>query len=389
MIKKLSIIVLISSSLFSQSFDAFLNSAVQNSPYLKSSHLSISQAQVQGSMLTRYENPSLGLEYSEFNPQSGKSNSGYRVEVSQPVKLWGVTKDKENLSGATLKSAEAQHSLTHAQFVRTMSLQFTAFAKQKKLLKLGDEELNIAKQIYDISKQRYSAGTIAQGEVLQAQVDYEMVDIKIESLHLDAVSSYFELLETAGETNSVELDYTHEFNIHVNSSSLKNPTLHYLESKKEFSDANLHVNSHLVESVDILAEYENEPHEDIYRVGISIPLAVFNTKLQEKQIAKLQTDKTDLLIKNKSAQLNMQHSKLQKHRAILTTLKSKNEKILITQTKLLQMFEDGYKIANVNLLELQNIKNSVIKTKENLIKIATQLHQNAINTNYITGAYND
>jgi cobalt-zinc-cadmium efflux system outer membrane protein len=53
------------------------------------------------------------------------------------------------------------------------------------------------------------------------------------------------------------------------------------------------------------------------------------------------------------------------------------------------MFEDAYKIANVNLLELQNIKNRVIQTKEALIKIQTAIDQNTITTNYIAGAYNE
>ncbi len=70
-------------------------------------------------------------------------------------------------------------------------------------------------------------------------------------------------------------------------------------------------------------------------------------------------------------------------------LKSKNKETLKTQIKLLEMFEDAYKIASINLLELQNVKNRVIKTKESLIKIHTALNQNAIFTNYIAGAYNE
>jgi len=389
MIKKLSVIVLISSSLFSQSFDEFLNSSIQNSPYLKSSYLSISQAKEQGSVLTRYKNPSLGLEYSEFNPKNGDNDNGYSVGISQPVRLWGVAKDTENFSDATLQEAKAHYSLSYAQFVHILSLQYTTYAEQKKLLNLGSEELEIAKQIYIISQERYKAGTIAKRELIQAQVDYEMVDIKIESLHLETLNTYYKLLEIAGVSKSIELDFTHEFDINDNSSSIQNPDLHYLEIQKRLSQADLHVNSHVVEFIDVFARVENEPEEDIFRVGFSTPLAIFNTKSQERQIAKLQTDKTELLMKNETAQLNMQHEKLEKQRYILNTLKSKNVKTLATQTKLLQMFEDGYKIANTNLLELQYIKNSVITSKENLIHIATQLHQNAIHTNYITGAYND
>ena len=46
MIKILSVIVFISSMLFSQNFDEFLNNAIKNSPYLKSSDLSINTAKI-------------------------------------------------------------------------------------------------------------------------------------------------------------------------------------------------------------------------------------------------------------------------------------------------------------------------------------------------------
>ena len=70
-------------------------------------------------------------------------------------------------------------------------------------------------------------------------------------------------------------------------------------------------------------------------------------------------------------------------------LMSKNTTTLKTQEKLLKMFEDSYKIANVNLLELQIIKNKTIKTEEFIIKIKSALNINTINTNYTTGTYND
>jgi cobalt-zinc-cadmium efflux system outer membrane protein len=53
------------------------------------------------------------------------------------------------------------------------------------------------------------------------------------------------------------------------------------------------------------------------------------------------------------------------------------------------MYEDGYEISNINLLQLQDIKNRVIETKRTLIQIHTALNQNAIYTNYTQGSYNE
>jgi len=52
------------------------------------------------------------------------------------------------------------------------------------------------------------------------------------------------------------------------------------------------------------------------------------------------------------------------------------------------MFLEKYKVSQTTLMELLNIKNQVIQTKENLIKINIALNQNAININYIQGDIN-
>ena len=52
------------------------------------------------------------------------------------------------------------------------------------------------------------------------------------------------------------------------------------------------------------------------------------------------------------------------------------------------LFLEKYKVSQTTLMELLNIKNQVIQTKENLIKINIALNQNAININYIQGDIN-
>ncbi|WP_373036209.1 TolC family protein [Sulfurimonas sp.] len=389
MIKILSAVVLISASLFAQDFDTFLDNALKNSPYLKSADLSISQAREEGSIITRYKNPTLELEYSEFRPDNSKDDNGYRAALTQPLRVWGMGKIAKAFADATLKKAASRYSLSYSEFIRDISLLYTEYANQKKQLELGSEELSIAKNIYEISNQRNIAGTISKGVMLQAQVDYEMAEIKTQTLNLNIQETYFNLLKFAGIANEIELDFRHEFKLASDALSYENPNINYLKSYKEEAKANTQVNSNSVKWIDITAEFENEPDQNIMRVGASIPLALFNTSHEEMQIAKLEADKTELLIENEKAKISIENIKLKKQRELLLLLKAKNEETLKTQTKLLKMFEDGYKIASINLLELQNIKNKVIKTKESLIKIETALNRSIITTNYEAGAYND
>ncbi|MDY0233399.1 MAG: TolC family protein [Sulfurimonas sp.] len=387
MIKILSIVVLISASLSAQNFDAFLDNAIKNSPYLKSSNLEIYQAKEQGDITTRYENPSLDLVYSKFKPDNSQDGNGYSVSITQPIRLWGVGRDAKALSNATIKKATSNYALSYAEFVRDISLLFTEYANMKKLFELTQEELKIAEHIYEISKHRKQAGTISRSEMLQSQVEYELVEIKAQNLSLEIQDRYFALLGFAGVRDEIELEFAYEFKL--SQESLNNPEINYLLSYKDEAKAASQIDSNRLKWIDLSAEYESELDQDIFRVGASIPFAIFNSSKEERQIAKLEADKATLLIQNQETKLSIEISRLQKQRDLLLLLKSKNKEILKTQIELLEMFEDGYKIASVNLLELQNIKNRVIKTKESLIKIETAQNQNIITNNYLVGAYND
>jgi cobalt-zinc-cadmium efflux system outer membrane protein len=389
MIKILSIVVLISASLFAQNFDVFLDNALKNSPYLRSSNLKISQTKENAKIISRYKNPTLDLLYSEFKPDSSKDENGYSISITQPIRLWGVASDADALLDASIKRAKSNYSLTLAEFTRDISLLYAEYASRRKKLRLADEELEIAKHIYEISKHRNIAGTISKAEILQARVDYERVEIKAQTLHLDIEEKLFNLLELAGAKEIIELDFTHEFKLITDAKIANNPNINSLLSYKDEAKKSAQINSNQVKWIDVNAEYESEPDQKIMRVGATIPLAIFNTSKEEMQIAKLEADKTQLLIENEKAKISIEKIKLQKQRDLLQSLKLKNQETLKTQIELLKMFEEAYKIANINLLELQNIKNTLIQTKESIIKIQTQLNKNIITTNFIRGAFND
>ncbi len=389
MIKILSVIVLLSASIFAQNFEQFLDNALKNSPYLKGLKLNIDQVKESGDALTRYANPTLEIEAANFSPDVGESAVGYRASYAQPIRLWGVGDDKEQLSLAMQEKAVSLYTLKKARFIQQISLDYAIYANNKRLLVLANQELNIAKNIYEISMQRYKAGTISQRVLLQAQVDYEMVEMRIDTLFLRVKDAYYQLLKKGGIKKEIDLDFTHSFTMKKKSDTHDNPDLKLLQANQKSSLAEKKVNANKIEWVSLYTEYQTKPTKDIFRIGATIPLAIFNTKSQEKKISQLQANQSQLLSKNTQSQLHIEVLRLKKQRELLVKLKKSNEKTLLTQVKLLQMFEQGYKIASVNLLEFQNIKNNLIATKKNIINLNTALDTNAINFNYISGVYND
>ncbi len=376
-------------SLYAESFEHFLDKAIKKNSYLKSYSLDLKQTKIEGAILERYKNPTLELEYSSFKPNIGSDYNGYRLNYSQPIRLWGVAEDKQAFVNSNIKSSNAKYNQRRAILIREISLSYTLYSEAKMLFKLGEEEFEIAKKIYDISVARFEGGTISQGVKLQAKVDLEMSENSKDLLSLNSMQHYFLLLKIAGISDEIELEDNYDFSVDKENKNIFNPSLEVLKKKREQALSYSKLNSNKIEWMNLFAEMENEREQDILRVGMNVPLAFFNDKSQEKTIATLQASRSELLIQNESSRLNVELKKLQKERQILLQLSKGTEKMLITQHELLKMYEDGYKISNINLLALQDIKNKLIRTKKSLIQMNAALNQNAIQTNYIQGSYNE
>lgn len=386
--KTLLTFVLFCTYLNADSFENFLERAVKESPLLKAYALQIKQSVQEGQALTRYKNPNLELEASSFNPDAGETGIGYRAAYAQPIRLWSVGNTQEELADTTVALFQANYKQARAAFIRDLSLQYTNYAENGKMLVLALEELEIASNIFQISKARYEAGSVSRGVMLQAKVDLNMVVARVQTLKLSKQRQYYALLKNAGITEEITLDAEHTFN-NTTSKNVENPELLQLQKRQSQALANAELNSNNVQWINIVGEYEKEPSQDIFRIGASIPLAFFNTKKQEKQIATLEAKRSEMLSTNVQSQLDIEMKRLNFEYDALGKLQKVDEDILNDEAELLKMYESGYKIANINLLALQDAKSRLIETKERLIKIKVERDRITIVQNYLQGNYND
>lgn len=382
----LSLVVSLS---YAQDFDTFLKHAVKNSPYLKANSLNIDRAEQQASLTTRYKNPSLVLETSNFS-EDGKSDAlGYRVGFAQPLRLWGLSGARDDLANAQKGEASSFVKLNRAKFIKSLSLLFVKYKKAQEDKKLAKLELGISKEIATISKARFENGTIARVKYMQSKVDVKRGKNFFNEANIKSLQSYYSLLSLSGNSDEVELASNYEFHLSEIHSPVNSASVAFTKSKQKTAEAKAELNSNKIEWVTAFAEFEKEPTQGISRIGINIPLAVFNSKTQEKQIAKLKAKSSKLIAQNQTNAINKNLKKLDKSIEALSALEASSEELLESQNELLLMYEDGYKIANINLIELQMIKNQMIQTKAELINIQTKKEQNIIQHNFLTGEYNE
>jgi len=387
MFKSILISGVLCTLLSAQNFETFLQKALTESPYLHASSLEILQAAEQGAILQRYKNPSLELEYSHFTPQNGSDAGGYRVNYSQPIQLWGLQSAKQQLATKLSQTATADYEAKKALYMRTLSLLYVEYMQASQLEALAEEASTIAKKIFTISQVRYEKGRIAKGVLLQAQIDYERAVIGCEELRLATQQSYYSLLSFAGVKEEIRLSTHYTFTPLMKKQQHPQMQLLALQNKAMLSQAELL--EHSLSWVNLFAEYEEEPEQEIMRVGLTLPLPIFNTKSQEKKLATLKAKEKKISLEATTTRVAFETKLLNYERASLLKQKTSNAKVLQNELRLLEMYEEGYKIANVKLLALQEVKNRVIQTKKKLIYIESGLNKNAILTNYNQGNYND
>lgn len=375
-----------------EDFKYLLDKALESNSNLKLSKIEIELAKENGSILTRFNNPTIDFNYSNYKlKEKTNKENGQSISLTQKIVPWYVANDKERLSEATIKNEVNKYNLDKQEFIKELSIRYTIYAKSKSFLDVIRESHKIAIKVYEISNERYKVGAISKAELLQSEIELMEIKKKKDELNLDVMNNYYDLIQFAGieENQHFDLDSTYKFKVTSNTTLEKNPFINSEESKKYMLLAESKLNSNVIDSFDLTYSYNEEPDQVVNQVGISLPLPIFNSKSEESKIAKLTAMKMNLLVDKEKQQAAKEYEKLIKERILLNDLKIANENVLNLQLDSLSMLIEKLKISQISILDIQNSKAKLIQTMTDIVNIDTALNQNAISINYITGEYND
>lgn len=382
MTKQLLGLALCSTISLAESFEVFLQQAVAKSPYLHATALKLDQARLEGSKIIRYDNPSIQVEGSKF-----QSENGYRFGLNQSIRLWGIGEDKQRIARSLSTNAKANVTVERSRFIKELSLLYVDYVQAQKNLDLSTEELKIAQSINNVSKERHTKGSLSKALMLQADVAYaDALSNRLEH-EKEAIKSYDALREYAGISEEIIIDTNNNFIRMEDEKS--NPDLALLTSENDLRTTQAKLETRVIESIGVFGEYTKEPDQNIYRAGVSIPLPIFNTKHEEKVLQEIQIRQNTLFLKAQNDRLGLRKKSLHKEIRSLETLLQQRKENLKNAQELLGMYQDAYAIANVNLLELYEIKNRRIAIQEEIISLQSQLNRSTIEYNYLQGAYNE
>ena len=378
-------------SAFSMSYQAFKKHTLKHAKTLQSQALSLETTQQKNSILLRSKNPTLGLEASRFNPEMIDASFQYSVSLTQQIRTENYYAGLEDKANANALLQEAYVVDGKAGYLRRLEKFYTEYVYQSKLLSLLQEEYKLSQKVTNIVNERYKNGSENKVAYLQAKTDTIALKTQMFTTKQKMSTLYYQLLAIAGLQKKVALEKAFIYPIftHVSKSSKVNSKQQILQAKSKLLESQMRMNESSIESYSLYTSIEDEPDQSILRVGVTIPIPVFNDKSEEKMLAKLQ-----------SKQLNLDREQLEIERftqreMIRSSIKELTEqyqalKILKKEQKVLfELLQEGYEIAQGSIFVMMNAKNRLIQTQKSLLQTQKTINTQKIDLRFIQGDYND
>ncbi len=391
MSRVVSLFILLTLTLLqAQSYEALLKKALEKSSDLTIAKTQERQEQLQGKIATRLENPTLEVEIADFSAKRllRENEVGTRVGLTQSLLLPWVKDDQERLSDHSTQLAKARYRATKATFIYHFNRLYLAYKEARKKEQLAQEALAISQKILSVVDERFRAGSIAKSELLQAKIETKEVESKIQELSLERVKAKHELLRFANLSLEDELSTAHQFTLKASTHTTQ-PLLAVAQKEQEEANAKLALASHTIERIELFSEIESEPDQDIFRLGVAIPLPLFHDNSEEKQLAKIEIANQTVRLEAEKRALELELKQLQHEIATQKSLQLNYQALIAEQEQLLAMYQEGYAIAKVNLLKLNTLKKSLLQSKEQLLGSTLAIEQKIIKINYLQGAYHE
>jgi cobalt-zinc-cadmium efflux system outer membrane protein len=379
-------------SLSAQSYQEILDEALQKNIMLQVAQRKKSVIALKGEIETRRKNPNLELEVSDFleldRDRFGAINDfGLRAGVSQELLLPNVKKEIEHLTQAKIGVAKENYTLLKSEFIYQFTLKYLAYRNALKKERFLEEALRISNEILETVKIRYEHGAVPKSEFLQSRLDTRQLLNHIDELRLETLTKRGAFLLFSNIQKDIEID--EGYVVRLKKSSWRDPLQKLKEQEERLSTATLKRLSHAIETIEVFSEIEKDPQEDIFRVGISVPLPFYDTKSQERALAKIARSTQIAKQESREYLVGIKLKQLHQRQQQIEETKVQYQSRLEEQKQLFEMYKQGYDIAKVNLFKLQESQKRMVEIQESLSLLEMRYEKNIVTINYLRGAYHE
>ena len=373
------------------SYKQFKRHTLKNSKILKSQTLTLQSRQQENNILLRTANPILNIEGSRFNEKVGNNSFGYAVSASQTIRTPGYMDGLQSKAKASSLLSQAFVTQGRAGYVKTLEELYTQYVYQNKMLTLLQQEYTLSNKVTNMVKERYQSGSENKVAYLQARTETLTLKTQMYTTKQQQSTLYYQLLAIAGFSSKVSLDkhFIYSVSSKTKNSSRLSPQQQVLKAKEKVFQSDYSMNQGALQNYNLYAGMEKEPDQSILRFGLNIPLAIHNDRSEERMLAKLKMQQTQL----DTEQLNINiRSQKQMIKAAIRELSNQYYALRTLQKEqqeLTTLLQEGYKIAKGSLFQLMTAKNKLIQTKKALLQTQKMINDQKIALRFLQGDYND
>ncbi len=381
----------LAAALSAMDFAAFKTLALERSPQMASLRMQRPIAEQEGDIALMYANPEMEAELSRFDPDRGAADTGWRAAVSQPLRTPGLGNDLQRRKTAAVSLADTAVLRGRAGFVAALEEAYTAYVYASKMAGIVDDEIGIARRFEAMAKTRYEDGAATRAKWMQATTELLRAQNRLLLWHQKRDTAYYRLLALSGLTRDVPLEAVFLYDVAAEPapSVLHSPDVALGRRQNAYLRADARAKDYALKQWQVYGEYEHEPDQAIARIGVSVPLPLFNAGKERAKLARLKaqhaaietqrTERTQQVRLRALAQLLADNAR---RHASLEVLRTK-------QYELLKLFEEGYRLSGSSLLDLLLAKSRLIATRKMLLETRRDANVARIEMNYLQGKYNE
>ena len=389
--KTLILFTTLSLSLFGMSYEQFKDYTLKHSPVLQQQQLKVEMANAKNGIALRTQNPSLYVGGADYNPQNGSNELGYAVSFSQPVRTGSFYEGVQATANANLQLAQAYATEGRAGYLRSLESLYTNYVYQSRLLSLLEAEYRLSQKVTEMVYKRYKNGSENRVAYLQAKTQTSMLKTQLYSARQQRDTLYYQLLATAGLDKKVSLtkQFIYGISAATKETGRTTPLEAILLAKERLYQSKAIAAQGSFTQYELSTELEKEPDQSIFRLGLSIPLAINHNRSEERMLAKLQQNQVTLERRQLAVTLKNQKQMLKSAIRELTSQYHALQSLQREQKELTALLQEGYTISKRSLFELMTAKNRLIQTRKALIQTQKTINEKKIELRFLQGAYND
>ncbi len=394
--KTIIIFFTLSLTLFGMSYKEFKRYTLKNSNILKSQTLTLQTAQQQNNILLRTSNPTLNVEASNFDLKTGGNTLGYSVSASQTIRTGSYMNGLQNKAYASTLLSKAFVTQGRAGYLKALEGLYTQYVYENKLLSLLQQEYTLSNRVTQMVKERYTSGSENKVAYLQARTETLTLKTQMYTTKQQQSNLYYQLLAIAGVSKSgsnkkvsLEKRFIYSVSSKTKSSSRLSPKQQLMNAQEKIYQSDLAMNQSSFRNYDVYAGMDKEPDQSILRFGVNIPLSIHNDRSEERMLAKLKMQQTQLDKKQLNINTGSQKQMIKAGIRELSAQYHALNTLQKEQQELTTLLQEGYKIAKGSLFQLMTAKNKLIQTRKALLQTQKIINDQKIELRFLQGDYND